>query len=117
MLGSNLELTAYVMLTQFSEKCIVFICNKIIVSYTTTDKDLFHFGKIAELSEKLYIILVADFCIGANRGVKALPVTAGALLKLLFAGRCTEICRRSAYIVNISLEILVPYKLLRFCDN
>ena len=115
--GSNLKLTTYVMLTQFAEKCIIFICYKVIVTNTASYKYLFHTGKIAELSEKLEIILMAYLGIGTNCREKTLLITAGACLKLFCAGGCAEICRRTTYVVNISLEIFFPNEFIRFCKD
>ena len=42
---------------------------------------------------------------------QALPVWADAVFELLLAGRMAEICRRSAYVVDIALKVLL------FCDQ
>ena len=66
MLGSNFELTAYVMLAKLSEKCIVLIGNKVVITDTASYKYLFHLGKCPEFAKKFNIILMTDLGIGAD---------------------------------------------------
>ena len=117
MLGSNFKLTAYVMLAQFIEKCVILIRNQIVIPDAASDKYLLHFRKCSEFPEKLYIILMTYICIRADRRIQTLLVAAGTAFKLLLTRRCTEVRRRTANIVDVSFEIFVPYKLLCFCQN
>ena len=115
MFRCHLQLTADVVLAQFSEKRIVFVCHQIIKPNAGTDKKLFlTLGDIPDLSEKLKIILVVYRQILTRRRKQALPLLADSFCQLLFAGRITKISRRASYIMDIAFKIRILRHLFSF---
>ena len=104
------QLSADMVLTQFPQKIILLIRQKIVKTDSRSDKHFFHPGNFPEFLKQFYIVAVIRVQIGAGRREKALSVTAHAVCHLLFAGRMPEIGRRSSHIMNI------PFKFLFFRD-
>lgn len=105
MLGSNSELTAYVVTAKLVKKAFVLVRKQIVKANTRTDKDFFHLWQGAELTQKLQIIAVRNLHVLAWRGIKTLAALAYTVFKLFLARRRAKICGRSADIVNISLKV------------
>ena len=104
MLGRNLELTADMVTHQLAEKAVIPIRHQIVKSDTGTDKDLFHTGNCLNGLQQSDILAVIDHQIFTRGRSEAFAIGANARLFLLFAGGCTEICRGTADIVDISLK-------------
>ena len=111
MLWSNFELTAHMVFAQFPEKFILPVCKQVIKSDPGADEHFFHSRDVPQFLKERYIITVVRIQIPAWIGKQALTVPADAMFHLFFAGRMPEVCGRSTYIMDISLEILF------FCDN
>ena len=58
MLGGNSQLTADVILYEFTEKFVIFIFNKVIKTDSAADKHLFNALEISQLSQNIKIFRV-----------------------------------------------------------
>ena len=112
MFRCHFELTAYMILYKFSEKCIILIGYKIVESYSGTYKYFFYSIYFSELSQQLEIFFMIYFHIRTWFRKKTLPVHTRTLCALLCTCWLTEICSRTTYIVYIPLELGVFYHLL-----
>ena len=87
------------------EECITLVGEHIVKANARANEHLFYLGKRLNPLKKLYIFAMVCYQIRTRSRHKALSVATNATLKLFFACRVAEICRRSANIVNITLEI------------
>ena len=105
MLRSNLELTRYMVFYKFSEKAVVLILQKIIVSNARTDKHFFNARKLTDTAEDIKIFLVICNEVFTRLWSKTFFAFTQSVFLLKHTRRMTEISRRTAYIVNISFKI------------
>ena len=105
MLGSNLELTAYVVLDQSAEEAVVRICHKVVKAYSRTDKDLLNTGNCTHFFKKPQILQMIHLKIRTGLRRKTALVAAKSALFLTVAGWTAEVCRGTADVMNISLKI------------
>ena len=68
MLGSNLELTAYVIAYELLEEGIVFVKHQVIETNAASDKDLLDARNCLCLLDELHIFAVIDLDVLAGRG-------------------------------------------------
>lgn len=111
------ELTADMIFQKLAEKRFVAVCNKIVKPYPRAHKHLFHALYPSELSQKLQIFRVIHLHVRAQFRVQALPVRTRAGFELFFAGGIAEIRRRSAHVMDISLEIWIMRHQLRLAHH
>ena len=105
MLGCDLKLSADIIPYKLFKERIVLIKHKIVKAYPGSYEYFFHTPDCFDLLYKLKIFRVIYLQIFARCGRQTLSVCANAVFQLFIAGGITEICRRSADIMNISLEI------------
>ena len=105
MLGRDFKLTADVIGYEFPEKRPVGIVHKIIESYSAPDENLPDLGQSPEPSQKRKIPAVIDFKVRTGFPTYTLPVGTNAAFELFIARGTAEIRRRTAYVVNIALEV------------
>ena len=107
---SYLQLSGDMVFDKFRKEFAVFLRQHIVIPDTAADEHFFNAGYGPDLPQQRQIVAVAGVQIFAGRGGQAGPVFAHAVFYLLFAGGVAEICRRSAHIVDIALELRVPDK-------
>lgn len=73
MLRRHLQLAADMMENQLPEKSIILIRQQIVEPDAGTDEDLLDAGQTAQAAQKLQIILVIGFQVGAGPGEQARP--------------------------------------------
>ena len=117
MLRRHLQLPGDVVLHQFLEEGVLFVCQQIVEADAAADEDLLHPGDFPQLPQQSHIVAVVGIHILAGGGVQALPSAAGALAQLLLAGRVAEVGGGAAYIVDVALEILILHHQLCFLQN
>ena len=69
------------------------------------DSGFLHAGDGAQLAQQVYIIRMVRPQIAARRRKQALPVLAGPVRQLFFAGGLAEIGRRAADVMDVALEV------------
>ena len=97
MFRRYLELSADMVLTKLPQECPVFLRQQIIETDTRTDENFFYLRNRPQ--------------------EQALFVRTGAVGHLFFACRVTEVCRRTADIVDIPLEIWFLGQKFCFLNN
>ncbi len=107
VLRRYLESSADMMFAQFPQKIVAGVCEHIIETNAGTDEDLFHPRQTAQRPENFDIFPMVYFHIAADLRVKAVPVSAYAMLQLLFTGRLSEISCGAAHIVNIAFKLRI----------
>ena len=107
VLRRDLELAGDVIAHQLVEKCLGLVGQQIVEADAAADKDLLDAGELAQLSQQRHIVAVVGDHILARLREQALPIRARALRELLFARGLTEVRRRAAHIVDVSLEVLL----------
>ena len=107
VLRRDLELAGDVIAHQLVEKCLGLVGQQIVEADAAADKDLFDARKLPELSQQRHIVAVVGDHVFARLREQALPVRAGPLRQLLFARGLAEICRRTAHVVDVALEVLL----------
>ena len=117
MLRSYTKLSAYMIFGKFIKKSLVRVCQHIIETHTGTDKYFFYFWKIPELTKKRNVIFVIRGQILTWLRKQTMTVLANASGQLFLAGRLAKVRCRSAYIVDISLEIFLLGHVDRFFQN
>ena len=105
MFRRDFELTADMITDKLLEKFIVFIVNEVVEANTRTDKDLFDLGERTDTSEQMQILAVVDHEVFAGLGRKAFSALAHTAFFLSLAGGMTEVCGRTADVVDVTLEI------------
>ena len=86
MLGSNLQLTAYVILYKLFKECFILIIHKVVKAYSRSDKYLFNSWKLFYLFNKSDVFAVVNLKIFARLWGKAFAARADTALFLLIAG-------------------------------
>ncbi len=104
VLRRHLELTAHVILHKLVQKIVVLVLEHIVEPDTGTYEYLFDPLYGPQSAQKMYIVAVVGYEVLAGSGRQALLPLAHAVLLLLLAGGVTEVRRRSADIVDITLE-------------
>ena len=117
MLRGNFQLTADMIFTQFIEESFIFVINQVIVTNTGTNKYLFDTRKFSDFSQQFYIVHMVYIHIRTFCRPQALSVTTSPLLQLFFAGRATEVCCRTANIVDIAFKIRIPCNFFSLCNQ
>ena len=115
MLRSYTKLSAYMIFGKFIKK----VCPGLpthIETHTGTDK-YFLLWKIPELTKKRNVIFVIRGQILTWFRKQTMTVLANASGQLFLAGRLAKVRCRSAYIVDISLEIFLLGHVDRFFQN
>ena len=105
MFGSNLELTRYMVFYKFSEKAVVLILQKVIISNARTNKHFLDARKFTDTAKDIKIFLVICNNVFARFWSKTFFAFTQSVFLLKHTRRLTEISRRTAYIVNISFKI------------
>ena len=108
MLRRYLQLSAYMIHAQLFYKRVIRICHYVVKTDSGTYKYFFDFREFSETSQKLQIVFMIHFQVFARRREKALPMFTCPMCELFFAGRISEICGRTSYIMNISFKNQVP---------
>ena len=106
MLRRDFKLAAHMMFAQLPEEFILPVRKQIVKPDAGADEDLFHSRDVPEFLQQGHIIAVVRIQILAGGREQALSVPADAVFHLFFTGRMAEVCRRSAHIMDIALEIL-----------
>ena len=105
MLRRYLEPSAYVILYDRPEKNVLFIIvHNIIISYAGAHKHLLYALYTFKLVKQLNIVRVIGAHILARLVAEALLIRTDAAFKLFFASGESEIRRRAANVVYITLE-------------
>ena len=105
VLGSDFQLTAYVVFDKLTHKLVVLVLDKIIVSYAAADKNSLYTFNFTYLTENVKIFLMIYLKIFAWLRRKALSALAQTVFQLMCAGGGTEVCGGTAHVVDIALEI------------
>ena len=105
MLGRNLKLTRNVMRNKLTEEGIVVIVDKVIKANTRSYKHLFDTRKRLYLTKKMSILAVINLKVLTGSRSKALAILTNTVFKLSVARGITEVGSRTAYVMNIALEI------------
>ena len=105
VLRRDLELAGDVVLHQFAQEGRILVGQQIVKADAAADEDLLHAGDGAQLTQQVYIIRMVRPQIAARRRKQALPVLAGPVCQLFFAGGLAEIGRRAADVMDVALEV------------
>ena len=101
------ELSTDMVLHKFFQKNRTFVCNYIIKTDTWTDKYFFDPRNFPQFPKQRNVIWMIHSEIFAGFRKQTLPVLADTLCQLFLTRRLTEICGRSADIMNITFEIRI----------
>ena len=112
MLRRHTQLSADVVLTEFSQKSPVPVRQQIIKAESGPHKYFFDARKTAQFFQQRQIITVVNLQIRTGFREKTAPVFASAVSHLLLAGGRAELRGRSPDIINVTLEIRFPQHLL-----
>ena len=107
MFRCNTKLSTDMIFDQFLHKYRIFICDNIIKTYTRTDKDFFDTGYFAQFSKKGNIVCVIYLKVSTWLRKKTLAILTDSFCQLFLTGWLSEICGRTAYIMNITLKIRI----------
>lgn len=86
VLGSDFQLTAYVVFDKLTHKLVVLVLDKIIVSYAAADKNSLYTFNFTYLTENVKIFLMIYLKIFAWLRRKALSALAQTVFQLMCAG-------------------------------
>ena len=114
---SHLQLAGHMIFHQLFEKRVVLIGQQVVKANAGANEHLFHAGNGPELAQQSQIVAVICNQILTRLGEEALLGGTHALGQLLFAGGLTEVGGGAAHVVDIPLEIRLPYHLLGLCQN
>ena len=117
MLGRDLELSRHVVADELAEEGVVGVCHKVVESNSRADEYLLDTGDRFDRLDQIVVILVIDLEIRAGLGREALAVRANAVRELFIASGPAEICRRTANVVYVALEIGHLDDLARLGEN
>ncbi|CDC63099.1 unknown [Clostridium sp. CAG:448] len=102
---------------QLSEKGRIFVQHQVIKADTGTDKDPPDAGNCLDFAEQTYIFAVVYLQIFARGRRQTLAPGTDTVRQLPMAGRCAEICRGTAHIMDIPFEIRQCGQQLCLPDN
>ncbi len=105
VLGRDLELAGDVIFDKLGEEIVVFILEHVVVAYTAAHENLFYARYLPQPAQQGEIVRVIRVEIRAGRRRKTSSVGAHAAFGLLFARMVAEVCRRTADVVYIALEV------------
>ena len=117
VLGSYLQLPAYVVHYELLHKLVVLVLDKVIVPYAGAYEYFFYSLDPAYLPQQGKILGVIDFQGGAGRWSKTFLAHAQSLCQLLVAGGTAEVRSGTAYVMYVALEIRHFRDTLRLCEN
>ena len=117
VLGRNLELSADVMFDKLAQEFVVFVVHYVIESYTRAHENFLYSLELPQSLEKVEIFAVVYLHCGTRAVAYARLIPAYSLAYLLCASGISEVCRRTAHVVNIALEIFVNDKDFSFFDD
>ena len=105
VLGRHAELSAYVILAEFTQKRPVLVCQKIVEPKTRPHKHFFDSGQRAEFAKEGQIVAVIHLEVWTGLGIETAAVVTGAFRELFVTGGAAEFRCGAADVMDVALEI------------
>ena len=118
MFRRDFQLPGHVVLAELSQETRrVLVGHDVVVAQAAANEHLLHLRQLAKLLEDGQKFLVINLQVLARLREQALFVRTGAVGHLFFACRMTEVCGRTADIVDVPLEIWFLGQKFCFLNN